>query len=205
VSLSGARQRTQGPTGMWCARRRSCSPRTESRTPRSRSDSRARARRYRSGEDGFARRGCTVLRRDRDRVRRGVFPPAQVAEVKALACELPAEQGVPLSRWSSAELALEAVKRGIVASIAAVTIWRWLSEDAIRGTIARGSSRAIRSSRRRLAGSLICTRAAGRGGCWSRASSWCAAMRSRRSKPVRASTQSAREARRAWAAGRARV
>jgi len=55
-----------------------------------------------------------------------------VAEVKALACELPAEQGVPLSRWSAAELAIEAVKRGIVAQIAAVTIWRWLSEDAIR-------------------------------------------------------------------------
>ena len=55
-----------------------------------------------------------------------------MAEVKALACELPAERGVALSRWSSAELAREAVKRGIVAMIAAVTIWRWLSEDAIR-------------------------------------------------------------------------
>jgi len=55
-----------------------------------------------------------------------------VAEVKALACELPAEQGVPLSRWSSAELAHEAISRGIVATVAAVTIWRWLREDAIR-------------------------------------------------------------------------
>ena len=60
------------------------------------------------------------------------FSPAQVAEVKALACELPAEQGVPLSRWSSAELAREAIKRGIVATVAAITIWRWLREDAIR-------------------------------------------------------------------------
>jgi hypothetical protein len=72
------------------------------------------------------------LRRDRGRVDRGVFPPAQRAEVRALACELPAETGVWLSRWSSAELAREAVKRGIVARIAAVTIWRWLAEDAIR-------------------------------------------------------------------------
>ncbi len=72
------------------------------------------------------------MRRDRDLVDRGVFPPAQVAEVKALACELPAERGVPLSRWSGAELATEAVKRGIVATTAAVTIWRWLAEDAIR-------------------------------------------------------------------------
>jgi hypothetical protein len=56
----------------------------------------------------------------------------QIAEVKALACELPAEQGVPLSRWSSAELAREAVARGIVERISGVTVWRWLSADAIR-------------------------------------------------------------------------
>jgi hypothetical protein len=55
-----------------------------------------------------------------------------VAEVKTLACELPSEKGVPLSRWSSAELAREAVQRGIVATISAITIWRWLAEDAIR-------------------------------------------------------------------------
>lgn len=63
---------------------------------------------------------------------RGLFPPAQVAEVKALACELPAERGVPLSRWSSAEIAREAVARGIVAEISGATVWRWLSADAIR-------------------------------------------------------------------------
>ena len=50
----------------------------------------------------------------------------------ALACELPAEKGVPLSRWSSQELAREAVARGIVEQISGVTVWRWLSEDAIR-------------------------------------------------------------------------
>src|SRR5450755_217483 len=129
---SVARRRTQARIVMWCARRRFCWPRRVWRTPRSRSDWRARAKRCRSGEYGFARRVCKVLRRDRGRVDRGVFPPAQVAEVKAMACALPAEQGVPLSRWSSAELAVEAVRRGIVATIAAVTIWRWLHEDAIR-------------------------------------------------------------------------
>ena len=36
---------------------------------------------------------------------RGVFPPEEVARVKALACELPERtQGVPLSRFSRAEL-----------------------------------------------------------------------------------------------------
>ena len=49
-----------------------------------------------------------------------------------MACALPAEQGVPLSRWSATELAREAVARGIVEQISGVTVWRWLSEDAIK-------------------------------------------------------------------------
>lgn len=73
-----------------------------------------------------------ALRSSRARVVRGLFPPVQIAEVKALACELPAEKGVPLSRWSSSELAREAVARGIVERISGVTVWRWLSADAIR-------------------------------------------------------------------------
>jgi hypothetical protein len=62
----------------------------------------------------------------------GRFPPAEIAEVKALACELPAESGRPLSRFSAAELAREAVARGIVCAVSGTTVWRWLSEDAIR-------------------------------------------------------------------------
>jgi DDE superfamily endonuclease len=54
------------------------------------------------------------------------------AEVIRLACELPAESRVPLSRWSSSELAAEAVARGICEQISGVTVWRWLSEDAIK-------------------------------------------------------------------------
>jgi hypothetical protein len=54
------------------------------------------------------------------------------AEVIAMACQLPAERGVPLSRWSSVELAREAVARGICEQISGVTVWRWLSEDAIK-------------------------------------------------------------------------
>jgi hypothetical protein len=63
---------------------------------------------------------------------RGRFPPAAIAEVKALACELPAQTGRPLSRWSAAELAREAVARGIVCQVSGTTVWRWLTEDAIR-------------------------------------------------------------------------
>jgi hypothetical protein len=49
-----------------------------------------------------------------------------------MACALPAEHGVPLSRWSASELAREAVSRGICEHISGVTVWRWLSQDAIR-------------------------------------------------------------------------
>ena len=49
-----------------------------------------------------------------------------------LACELPADSQVPLARWSSSELAREAVARGICEQISGVTVWRWLSEDAIK-------------------------------------------------------------------------
>src|SRR5688572_15271631 len=132
ANSSGGRRRTRALIGTWCGRRRSCWRPRGCRTRRSANGSGSHARPFRRGENASAKRGCRGLRRDLGRVGRGVFPPAQVAEVKALACELPAEQGVPLSRWSSAELAREAVKRGIVATIAAVTIWRWLTEDAIR-------------------------------------------------------------------------
>jgi transposase len=60
------------------------------------------------------------------------FTPVQVAEVKALACELPAESGAPLSRWTCPELAHEAAARGIVASVSASTIRRWLADDALK-------------------------------------------------------------------------
>ncbi len=61
-----------------------------------------------------------------------VFPPEVVVAVKALACELPSRLGVPLSRLHIPDIASEVVSRGIVAEISGTTIWRWLSEDAIR-------------------------------------------------------------------------
>ena len=53
-------------------------------------------------------------------------------QVKALACELPANLGLPLSRMSIADVAREVRRAGIVVSISDKTVWRWLHEDAIR-------------------------------------------------------------------------
>jgi hypothetical protein len=55
-----------------------------------------------------------------------------VAEVTALACQLPAELGVPLSRLSRADIRRLAIERGICEEVSGTTIWRWLSQDAIR-------------------------------------------------------------------------
>ncbi len=73
----------------------------------------------------------TVFAIDRDVDVRDVFPPEEVAQVKAIACELPRNLGVPLSRFSRAELHRLVVERGICEASAA-TIARWLREDALK-------------------------------------------------------------------------
>ncbi|WP_411136635.1 helix-turn-helix domain-containing protein [Streptomyces sp. C10] len=80
----------------------------------------------------FAAGGLPALA-DRKRSGRPVsFTALQVAEVKALACQLPAETGAPLSRWSCPELAREVVARSIVGSISTSTVRRWLKQDALK-------------------------------------------------------------------------
>jgi hypothetical protein len=66
------------------------------------------------------------------RVAPGLFPPDLVVQIKALACELPATHGLPLSRWSTDDLVRQVCQSGLVASISGSTLWRWLQEDAIR-------------------------------------------------------------------------
>ncbi len=53
-------------------------------------------------------------------------------EVKAIACELPAKLGLPLSRLQVPDIKEEVIRRGLVATISDTTIWRWLTDDAIR-------------------------------------------------------------------------
>jgi DDE superfamily endonuclease len=66
------------------------------------------------------------------RVVPGLFPPELVVQIKALACELPAKHGLPLSRWSIGDLVQQVQQSGLVASLSGSTLWRWLHEDAIR-------------------------------------------------------------------------
>src|SRR5207247_4818054 len=84
-----------------------------------------------AGGNASTRSALQGLRIERARAARVVFPPEEVAQVKAIACELPTQQGVPLSRFSRAELHRFVVERA-VSEASASTIGRWLAEDAIR-------------------------------------------------------------------------
>lgn len=81
----------------------------------------------------FVAAGCDGLQ---DRPRRGrpsVLAPTTRALVVALACERPADRGVPLSRYSLSELTLEAANvLGGVVLPSRSSIWRWLMQDALR-------------------------------------------------------------------------
>jgi len=60
-----------------------------------------------------------------------VFTVADRAEAVALACALPAESGLPLSKWSCPELARELAAHCQI-TVSASTIGRWLASDALK-------------------------------------------------------------------------
>jgi transposase len=80
----------------------------------------------------FAEQGLPGLVDRKRSGRPARFSPTEQAQLKALACQLPAETEVPLSRWSSLELAREAVGRGIVETVSPATVRRWLAADALK-------------------------------------------------------------------------
>lgn len=80
----------------------------------------------------FCRHGLAGLKDLPRSGRPRTFGSAVVAGVKALACEPPEQRQVPLSRWSSHELAAQAVSEGLVDAISSSTVRRWLHADAIK-------------------------------------------------------------------------
>jgi hypothetical protein len=70
-----------------------------------------------------------------DRKRTGrprVYPGVVVAQAKAIACELPATRGVPLSRWGAGEVRAELLASGTTPNVSVSTVGQWLAADAIR-------------------------------------------------------------------------
>ncbi len=49
-----------------------------------------------------------------------------------MACELPALRGLPLSRYSTSEIARQVLDQGLIETVSFSSVWRWLNEDALR-------------------------------------------------------------------------
>jgi transposase len=67
------------------------------------------------------------------------FSAEQICQILALACEPPAESGRPVTHWTPAELAAEAVHRGIVSRISARTVGRFLHRRPSSSRTARAT------------------------------------------------------------------
>lgn len=62
----------------------------------------------------------------------GKFTAEQITQILALACEPPEKSGRPITHWTNVELAAEAKKRGIVASISPAQVGRYLREAELQ-------------------------------------------------------------------------
>ena len=159
-----------------------------------------------SGASGSSRRAWTGLK-DRPRTGRPrAFPPVAVVRSRRWPVSCPPRPGVPLSRWSAPDLAVEAVARGVVESISASTVRRWLAGDALQPwqhrswIFPRDPDFAAKAAR-----AWTCTPALARASPWARTSSWSARTRRPRSRPGVAATRRLPPGEGADDAGRARV
>jgi transposase len=66
------------------------------------------------------------------------FSPEQICSILALACEPPKRDGQELTHWTHADLAAEAIARGIVESISPDSIGRFLREADLKPHRTRG-------------------------------------------------------------------
>lgn len=63
---------------------------------------------------------------------RRLFPPQQVVQAKAIACEPPAKREQPLSRYGLSDIVIILKDEGIVETISRSTLCRWFKADALR-------------------------------------------------------------------------
>ncbi|HXI12612.1 MAG TPA: hypothetical protein VNM92_08195 [Thermoanaerobaculia bacterium] len=85
-----------------------------------------------SGASGFSNSVWPASRSNQGADVQSAFPPGVVVAIKALACELPHQTGLPISRFQIPDIKRAVIERGLVASVGETTLWRWLTQDAIR-------------------------------------------------------------------------
>jgi hypothetical protein len=117
----------------WCSGPRLCfSPRRAGITSVSHTSWDWPAEPSASGGSGSFSNDWTVFSIVPDRDAPGLFPPQVEAEVKAVACALPKELGLPLSRLSSGDIYRAMLERGFLFGPSVSTIWRWLKNDPLK-------------------------------------------------------------------------
>jgi transposase len=91
-------------------------------------------KRWRNSADGQS-----VLERLSDAPRSGApatYTPEQICAVIAMTCEKPSQSERPISQWSQREIAEEAMRRGLVASISQRSVGRFLKKRPTSNRIA---------------------------------------------------------------------
>ena len=81
----------------------------------------------------------SVPERLADMPRRGApatFTPEQICAVVAMTCEKPSQSERPISHWSQREIAEEAMRRGLIASISQRSVGRFLKKRPTSSRIA---------------------------------------------------------------------
>ena len=64
------------------------------------------------------------------------FTPEQICALVAMTCEKPSESERPISHWSQREIADEAMRRGLIASISQRSVGRFLKKRPTSSRIA---------------------------------------------------------------------
>ena len=85
-------------------------------------------------DEGLQRKILLVLMDEQRRGRPGKFSLEQIVQIVALACELPATSGLPVTHWTPTELVCESVIRGIVTEISPRSVGRFLKSSDVETT-----------------------------------------------------------------------
>jgi putative transposase len=85
-------------------------------------------------DQGLRRKILLVLMDEQRRGSPGKFSLEEIVQIVALACELPATSGLPVTHWTPTELARESVKRGIVTEISPRSVGRFLKSSNVETT-----------------------------------------------------------------------
>lgn len=85
-------------------------------------------------DEALRRKILLVLMDEQRRGSPGKFSLEEIVQIVALACELPATSGLPVTHWTPTELALEAVLRGIVTEISPRSVGRFLKSSDVETT-----------------------------------------------------------------------